>query len=221
LQAVRSGPDFARRLARVRERAMHRRPTLLAFFLFDERRSHHIVLEFARGQSSWLNQLAGANQMILFLFLPEAEPAAYAESEDSILVADGDQTVANPSLDVARRFGIGPSELPGIVFFTELDGTQPGPHEGVYCPLSLEVFRGDADQAERAFSYLFGLVQQARAEVADPTLLLETLRRKVEMEHDKEPERPIVEDLRGGRVITFEGALKDVTTVAFATGLGL
>jgi hypothetical protein len=220
-RAVRNTRDLARSLRAVSDRPPERRPSLLAFFLFDERRSHQIVQDFARQQFSWLDRLAASNRMILFFFLPEGAPDSET-LEEEIFVAYGEQTVANPSLEVARRFELRPDELPGVVFFTELDVTQPGPHEGVFWPLKPELFEGDAREAENAFSHLFSLVQGARAEAGDPTPLLATLRRKIEMEHSAEPSKPVVADTRRGalKAVTFRGALSEATRFAFAQGLG-
>jgi hypothetical protein len=234
--------EFLEELEAIRERPPERRPRLLAFFLFDERQSHRQLLEFARLQFDWLDRLAASHQMILFFFLPEAEPAAYGGSQSEILVAKGERTIANPSLHVARRFGIGPSELPGVVFFTELDTKRPGPHEGVFWPLDTDLFEGDARAAEDEFSHLFKLVQAASMEagesrprrlarftlrrrpqaVTPPSLLLTALRRRVQAEQRNEKARPILAAFGSGavRIVTFPGALIEATTIAFAQGLG-
>jgi hypothetical protein len=219
---IKNKHDFARTMRAVSIRPPARRPSLLAFFLFDERQSHQVMLEFARRQFDWLDRLAGSSHMILFFFLPDREPAALAGSQEQILVADGEQTVANPSLQVAQRFGLGPSELPGVIFFTELDIERPGPHDGVFWPLTPDLFEGDGREAEDELSHLFGLVHAARATATEPGRLLEALRLQVDAELFDERKRPVLEALRTGAVklVTFPVALVEATSVAFAQGLG-
>src|SRR5881396_3178410 len=101
--AVPNPAAFRRALERIRTRPPERRPSILGFFLFDERQSHRVVLDFARRQFDWLDRLAGSTRMVLFFFLPEPAPAAYRDSESQLLIADGERTVENPSLEVARR----------------------------------------------------------------------------------------------------------------------
>ena len=162
-------------------------------------------------------------------------------SERQILVAEGGKTISNPSLHVARQFGLRPSDLPGVVFFTELDVNEPGPHEGVFWPIATELFEPDSQEAESEFSYLFDLVQTAQSaadqpeerrrflfrrrphapEPATPIILLTELRRLVEAEARRDKARPIVDALRDGSVklVKFPGALAEATSIAFGQEL--
>jgi len=195
---------------------------LLGFFLFDERHSHEVVLDFARREYGWLNALASANRMYLFFFLPEANLGAYANADDSIFVGERGRIAKNPSLEVARAFGLGPDELPGVILFTELDLTTQRTHEGVYWPLSAELFLDDADGAEARLSEMFGAVQEARAETADPDALLVALRKAAEVEGTATPaprEGPRRHtDLR--RVVSHN-LLIEVANMAVVQGLGI
>ena len=84
---VRDSFELANQLDAIRLLPPSRRP-LLGFFLFDERHSHEVVLDFARREYGWLNALASANRMYLFFFLPEANLGAYANADDSIFVGE-------------------------------------------------------------------------------------------------------------------------------------
>ena len=219
---IRNRPEFVRALEGIRLRPPAQRPNLLGFFLFDERLSHQVVLEFARREFQWLDRLATANRMILFLFLPEGEAVRYADTNQLIEVAEGTGPIANPSLHVAAQFGLGPSTLPGVVFFTQTDLEEYGAHQGVYSPLPLELFGGDARAAEEAFSRLFGIVQEAHFEAAGPDLLLPILERKLAADRQPEPRVPGAFELRVGELkpVVFNGLLSEVASLAFATGLG-
>jgi hypothetical protein len=219
---IQNRPDFLRAVKSVFGRPPEQRPNLLGFFLFDERRSHQVVLEFARREFQWLNGLAAANRMVLFFFLPEGEAVRHAATGQPIEVADGTGTVANPSLYVAEQFGLAPSRLPGVVFFTQLDLEQSGPHEGVYSPLAAELFEGDSRGAEEAFSHLFGVVQEARSKAAEHTPLLEALQRQLESERRPELAGPGGVAIRVAELtrVVFDAPLSQVANLAFATGLG-
>jgi hypothetical protein len=65
--------DLAEQLEQIKMLPASDRP-LLGFFLFDQRHSHEVVLEFARREYEWLNDLAIASHMVLFFFLPRGEP---------------------------------------------------------------------------------------------------------------------------------------------------
>lgn len=208
-------------LEEIKRRPQERQPSVLGFFLFDERQSHRVVQDFARRQFDWLDKLAASTGMVLFFFLPERDPVPDGGAESQILVTEGDRIVENPSLDVASRFGLAPLDLPGVVFFTELDLERAGPHDGVYWPLELELFEQDPRDAEDEFSRLFFVIQRARTEAANPGELLAALRRGFEAEERSERARPILAALRVGAVklVTFPGTLLEATSIAFGQEL--
>jgi len=216
---VQSAEDFDEQLRVIRERPQHEAPRILAFFLFDERKSHHVAADFAAEQFTWLNSLADSNRMVLFFFLPTSK--SLWESEEPVFVARSERTIENPSLEVARAFGLGPADLPGVVFFTELDLRQPGPHEGVFWPLAIELFREDAVEAEEAFSGLFALINEAATDAENPSDLLAGLRSRIEAEERREKLQPLLANMRdaGIQLLRFPGKLIEAVAVAFGEGL--
>jgi hypothetical protein len=216
---VKSADDFARELKNIRARPPGEQPRVLAFFLFDERKSHRMAANFVERQFSWLDSLADAADMVLFFFLPKS--SELVESTLNVLVARSERTRKNPSLYVARAFGLGPDDLPGVVFFTELDIERPGPHEGVFWPLAIELFKEGGQEAEKAFSDLFTLVQQASMDVLHPKEFLAELRRRVEAKDRRERLRPVFAGLREGAVglVRFPGKLLEAVAMAFGEGL--
>lgn len=157
--------------------------------------------------------------MVLFFFLPTSE--VLWESTDHVLVAGSEKTIKNPSLEVAAAFGLSPADLPGVVFFQELDLRHPGPHEGVFWPLTIELFSGDARGAEDAFAGLFELVNEAAAEAKDSGDLLAELRSRIDAEERRERLEPLLAGLRGAgiRLLQFPGKLIEAVAVAFGEGL--
>lgn len=220
-QSISNRRGIPQALDEIKSRPQERQPSLLAFFLFDERQSHRVVQDFASRQFDWLDRLAHSTRIVLFFFLPGRKSIGNGGSESQILVAEGEQVIENPSLEVAGRFGLAPSELPGVVFFTELDLERAGPHDGVYWPLPVELFEEDQQKAEDEFSRLFSLVQDARKETANPEELLAALRKRIEAEERSQRARPILGALRVGAVklVTFPGALLEATSIAFGQEL--
>jgi len=218
--------EFAKALARLRERPPSRRPRMLAFFLFDERQSHQTVMRFAQREFPWLDSLAASNQMVLFFFLPSDPrlPDGDSTFESPVLITPARGGVKNPSLFVAQQFGLSPSDLPGVVFFTELDVYAAGPHQGVFWPLPIQLFDDDAAEAEDAIAALFELVQSARGAAdaalgfpAEPQAILDALRAEVRREQYIDRGRPILAAVREGafRLVTSPTALIEALKLAF------
>jgi hypothetical protein len=218
---IRNVFELAEQLDTIRQIPPSGRP-LLGFFLFDQRHSHEVVLEFARREYDWLNALASANRMYLFFFLPEADPVEYVNADDSIFVGERGRIARNPSLEVARAFALGPDELPGVIFFTELDLTTHRTHEGVYWPLSAELFLDDARAAEARLLEMFGAVQEARAETGDLDSLLVALRNVAEAEGAAKPAgREQLGLPHGLKPVAARGVLFEVAKMAVVQGLGI
>jgi hypothetical protein len=204
-------------MRRMAARPEEHRPKLYGFLLFDERESHRPVEAFARDQFAWLDQLAASARIILFVFV-HPEPASAASDVDSQLVAvEGAEAIENPSLRVAAALNIRPRELPGIVFFTKLD-LDRGPNEGLYWPISLELFE-DRPRAETEVAQIFSLVQEAVPSAASPEQALAGLRTLLQEAHRQRVRGPILAAIRDGlvRVVKFPGALIDAMGQAWAT----
>jgi hypothetical protein len=212
---VQSAEDFDEQLKAVRERPRHKAPHILAFFLFDERKSHQLAADFVTKQFKWLNSLADSSRMVLFFFLPTSK--SLWESEEHVLVARSERTIKNPSLEIARAFGLGPADLPGVVFFTQLDLRSSGPHDGVFWPLDIDLFRGDAREAERVFSGLFTLVNETAGHSENPSDLMTRLRSTIKDEARREQLQPLLSNLRvaGIRLLQFPGKLIEAVAIAF------
>jgi hypothetical protein len=205
-------------LVRLSTRPPDTRPKLYGFFLFDERESHRPVAAFAEQQFAWLDQLAAAARIVLFLFL-RPEPARSAVTRESQLLAvESANAVENPSLRVAAALGVRPSELPGVVFFTQLD-IHKGPNEGLYWPISLDVFHGDRGRAENELAQLFSLVQEVVPRADSPEQVLRELRAALQDARRERARAPIFAALRDGlvRVVRFPGALIEAMGEAWAT----
>jgi hypothetical protein len=221
---VRCLPQVRRKLREIPRRPVASRPDLLAFLLFDERQSHQVVQEFAREEFGWLDSLAVAERMILFFFLPghpQIPDQPDASQPAQVLVAEGGEQVRNPSLEVAGRFGLKARDLPGIVFFTELDLDRPGPQAGVFCPLRVALFK-DRANAEDKLAHLFDLVHAAKRDAKTPEQLLASIRSRVQFERRKDMAAPLVAALRSGVIslVTFPGRLAEVAALAFGQEAG-
>jgi hypothetical protein len=215
---VNSAYDLAEQLEHLRQRPPSHQPCLLGFFLFDDRQTHEAVLNFARRQYHWLNDLAATNRMILFFFLPEADRVNYENIDESVFFGDRARASANPSLEVARAFALGPDDLPGVIFFTELDLNAPGPHDGVYWPLDAKLFADGGRDAEDELSELFAAVQQACAVATDPPSRLTALKERVP--RDEERARRL-QRAAGGTSVSWRAPLLELANMAVVQGLGI
>jgi hypothetical protein len=184
--------------------------------LFDERGSQRSIAKFAREEFAWLDQLAIFARIVLFIFV-RPELAEQADEGSPVIAVEGSDTVANPSLEVARAFGIGPNELPGVVFFTDLD-LRSGPNTGVFWPVPSDLFLDDRRAAENAFSTLFTLIQEVAADADSPEQILQALDAQFRLERIR---GPILAALRAGlvRVVKFPGALIEAVGQAWGAEL--
>ncbi|MFQ5878939.1 MAG: hypothetical protein ACE5IZ_02030 [Dehalococcoidia bacterium] len=157
------------------EHLKHQRD-LFAFFLFDERPSQRAVERFADEQFEWLDALAAAARIFLFVFLRRNREER--------------QIVENPGLEVGSIFGIRPNQLPGIVLFT-LAADREGVSRGVYLPIKAELFEKDLLRVEDVFSDLFSLIQECRQRSDSPEQLLTEVDSEVKSLLRTERLRPI------------------------------
>lgn len=176
---------------------------LFAFFLFDDRPSHEAIERFAEDQFDWLDSLAASARIFFFVFI---------RRDDTV-----QGNVANPSLEVARMFGIPPNRLPGVVLFT-LSEDQEGVSDGVYVPLKAKLFGEDIEHVEEVFSDIFTLIQECQGHGGKPAELLVDLQKRVKELERKERTRPVMKYLRATLVSTagFPGKLLISMSEAFA-----
>lgn len=201
------------------QRPPETRPEMFGLLLFDERRSHEVVQDFASGQFLWLNSLARRARMLLFLPAhPGVEQWAGWEARDDVMLVNTHEDFENPSLDVAARFGIGVGELPGLLFFSHLDLEGREANTGVYWQLPLELFEGPAENAEREFSELFDFVHTAQSEASEPDELLDRLEASFERLERRRKRQPVFAAVRDGllKVVRFPGALIESMGIAYA-----
>jgi hypothetical protein len=217
---VKSQRDLARRIAAVRMRPEAARPRLLAFFLFDERSSQRKIRSFVNKEFSWLDSLARSSNIILFFF-SETEPG-HTNGKNDVVIVEGNPRSANPSLDVAAKFGISPDQLPGIVFFRDLNFESEESPQGIYWRIPLESFREDQDILEREIARLFSLVQNARHNSADTTSMFDELKKALEGMRRLDTNEAFMALIGRSliRVVTYPGKLIEAFIIAFGEGAG-
>jgi hypothetical protein len=164
------------------------RSRLYGFLMFDDRPSHQAVASFARQQFPWLDELATSADMFFFVF---------GATDDAI-------GQVNPSLEVAKLFGLGPADLPGVLIFTSFRATGEV-NRGCYLPLKASLFAEDMAGVEKALVSLFTLFQDVQREVSDDDLLLSALDQRMKGLRTSTRLRPMVTLVGGG--------LKSLTTL--------
>jgi hypothetical protein len=175
---------------------------LFVFLLFDERPTHGAMARFVSDRFEWLNSLADAADVYCF-----AHKGSHSAKRN----------LQNPSLKIARDFGIAPGELPGVLAFSVLPKSdQIG--KGAYLSLRIELFEGDPQKAEDFFAGLFSVFRSAQEATQTPAELLARLRDDFSAVKRKEFFKPAVNVL--------VGSLKDLTKLpekillSVAEGLG-
>jgi hypothetical protein len=76
-------------------------------------------------------------------------------------------------LRLAPNLDFGPNQLPGIVFFQDLNFESQESAQGVYWRLPLESFEGDRNILEREVAHLFAMVQTARRNAHDASSMFD------------------------------------------------
>ncbi len=218
---VRNRADLARRMVAERGRPIALRPRLLSFFLFDERSSQREVASFVNKEFSWLDSLARSSNILLFFF-SETAPGHTNEKDDVIIVKGSAGRSANPSLDVAAKFGISPDQLPGIVFFRDLDFESKESPQGIYWRIPAESFREDRDILEHEIAHLFSLVQAARRNSADTTSMFNELNKALGRMRRLDTNEAFMTLIGRGliQVVTYPGKLIEAFIIAFGQGAG-
>ncbi len=146
---------------------------LFAFLLFDERSAHDALRNFAVDSFEWLDSLAAASKM--YVFVP---------------ISLDDQEVTNPSLKVANMFGINANQLPGFVLFT-LAEDKKGVGKGSYFPLEPSVFEQDLDHAQSLIADLFSIVQKSQRDSISAEHLLGAVTSELNSLQKREELRPL------------------------------
>jgi hypothetical protein len=192
------------------------RPIMLGFLIFDERKSHEPIKSFIIDEYSWLDSLARMSQIVLFFFQAGPRPG----QDDQTKLATAVETKStNPSLEIAAKFGIGPDELPGIVFFHDLDLDSVQSAHGLYWQLPIDSFREDRIIPEKEFARLFAMVRKAQASSSDAASMMEELKTGLRRARTSEP---FMVAVRGGlmKLVTYPGKLIEAFLVAFGEGMG-
>jgi hypothetical protein len=201
---------------------------LFAFILVDERPSSTSIIDYFHENLRWLNSLANASKMFVFLFkkpfnleeqqifleervkkypIPEN---IYQKIQKSLEAkAEKEKSLENPSLKVARIFGITADQLPGIVFFT-LPKFQEG--NGVFFPLKAEMFNDNSLRAEELLSQIFSIVQKCQQQSRNEETLFQYLSIEIDKLIKREKAKPFKKYL--GRNLQ---AISNIPTSFFET----
>jgi len=150
---VRNFDEFRKGLREAKQSAR-----LSGFLLFDASPSQATISRFAEQEFKWLDDIARALEIFVFLFIAKEE---------------GTGKIINPSLEVAKLFGIKIAELPGIVFFSDVEETSRC-NRGVFVPLQAKAF-DDSDSAEKIVREIFSVVEAVLSETLTGDLLISRL----------------------------------------------
>ena len=171
---IRSYEDFEHKFKRLRDRS-----DIFGFMLFDDRPSHRFVAAFAKHNFSWLDQLAAASDMFFFVCIRQ----------------NAGEIIENPSLEVAKLFGITARQLPGVVLFN-FDKSSDKVSKGVFLPIAAELFEAEPDHVEDVVADLFSLINDCRSHSPTPERLLDVLATRMNELAGRERRRPFIKYLK-------------------------
>ena len=158
---------------------------LFCFFAIDDRPSHRELLSVLEYCLHWIDDLSATSG--IYSFLPAsrwsklknppgfmfAERLRSREESDFLSTFEEQECYTNPSLILARKFGITPRELPGLVVFKALPESPP--REPLFIPLDPTLL-SDHHRFEAVIAELFSRVQEAWDGARQPGAVLESLR---------------------------------------------
>ena len=165
--------DFVNKFTVVQNRAR-----LFAFILFDDRPSQKAMQKFVDEQMDWLDDLAASAKMFCFAFLCRDRGG-----------------ISNPSLEVARLFGLRPNQLPGVVIFRTFAESDKV-NEGLFLPLEAQLFNEEPQVVEDVFADLFSVLQEVQTSTATDGALIREVSRHIGSLVRAQKARPVIKFLR-------------------------
>ena len=157
---VRNYKKFQRRLAQAKTSC-----DLFGFVLFDDRPTHAPIRRFCVDNFNWLDDLAGANKMKLFLPLQETEVGFEQEATETAVAPKKEKRLndgyKNCSLRIAGEFNLTANQLPAFLFFTLKEGQACVEH-CAWLQFKPQAFAGEASEGQELLSDLFSAVTIAR-----------------------------------------------------------
>lgn len=200
-------------------------PNIYAFLLFDDRPTHAAIEEFAAREFIWLDHLARSARIVVFVYVgqhvahigQQKDFEAKSEEEirrERIALVQSKASIQNPSLEIARDFGIRPNQLPGIALLTRLSDEKAA----IYFPLKSEAFEKDSREIEALLADLFTILQECQEDAASPDQLLSRLQSEIATLRRTQQMRPILQYAKETllTLVTLPKTLPEVASKAFA-----
>jgi hypothetical protein len=144
---------------------------LFCFFAFDDRQSHQAVLDFLTDSRHWVDSLS-SNAGIRTLFFGSkwseiVDPPGWmfreapGSKEESRFLGTLEKITKyiNPTLELAKHFGIPPRSLPGLIIFDALPDSVPV--HSLYVPLNLDWFLQGTQSSESALAEIYSCIGEA------------------------------------------------------------
>ena len=183
-------------------RKLWSRAPLFGFVLHDSRLGHKPVALFLKKNAEWLDELARQSQIyILFPLRKQVD------------------TFQNPSPEIARKFGLSPERLPGIILLATGEDSKDLPSSRfLFIPLAATDF-SDHDKMESILSDLFSIVQRTLTKEYRGSEALTEIRKMLSKDRRQKKKHSLIQNLRKGAhivIIKFPAKL----LLAFAEGVG-
>jgi len=174
-------------------------PNIFAFLLFDDRPSHRAIEQFAAEELDWLDHLARAARITMFVYI--GQHATHADKQtgveakrneeirrERIALVHSKEEIQNPGLEIARDLGIRPNQLPGIALFARLSDEKAA----IFFPLGSDLFEQDSTEIERVLADFFSIIQESQEGATSLNQLRSELRDRIGTLRRTQQARPIL-----------------------------
>jgi hypothetical protein len=136
---------------------------LCCFFALDDRPSLSAALQHLHECSRWIDTMAVATEIFAFVPVQErSEPTEFLMIGERLMTREESEYeaslptidyVLNPTVQLASRFGVLPSELPGLIFFEALPDGLPG--NACFVSIPERYFTSETKITERFLAIIF------------------------------------------------------------------
>jgi hypothetical protein len=136
---------------------------LCCFFALDDRPSLSAALQHLHECSRWIDTMAVATEIFAFVPVQErSEPTEFLMIGERLMTREESEYeaslptidyVLNPTVQLASRFGVLPSELPGLIFFEALPDGLPG--NACFVSVPERYFTSETKITERFLAIIF------------------------------------------------------------------
>ncbi len=145
---------------------------IFCFFAFDDRPSHSVVLEFLADSIEWIDALSANAGIFSLVFSRKwqeiVNPPTWMYMEQPLTSEESQyldnlprrSVYINPTLELAKKFGVKPRDLPGLLIFDAIPAPDISSNT-IFIPLDLSLFTSkNIRAAESILTEIFSCIEE-------------------------------------------------------------